>query len=53
VGECVHELLFVDDRVGQKNHIFTVFIRYSRQKNHQIHRHIWCTYMVLANPGRQ
>jgi len=36
-------------RVGQ-NHIYTVFIRYFWQGNHQIHGHIRCIYTVLANP---
>jgi hypothetical protein len=36
-------------RVGQ-NHIYTVFIRYFWQGNHQIYGHIRCIYTVLANP---
>jgi len=36
-------------RVGQ-NHIYTVYIRYFWQGNHQIFGHIRCIYMVLANP---
>jgi hypothetical protein len=37
-------------RVGQ-NHIYTVFIRYFWQGNHQIYGHIRCIYTVLANPN--
>jgi len=36
-------------RVGQK-HIYTVYIRYFWQGNHQIYGHIRCAYTVLANP---
>jgi hypothetical protein len=36
-------------RVGQ-NHIYTVYIRYFWQENHQIYGHIRCIYTVLANP---
>jgi hypothetical protein len=36
-------------RVGQ-NHIYTVYLRYFWQGNHQIYGHIRCIYMVLANP---
>ena len=41
-------------RVGQ-NHIYircmyTVYIRYFMQGNHQIYGHIRCIYTVLANP---
>jgi len=36
-------------RVGQ-NHIYTVYIRYFWQGNHQIYGHIRCIYTVLANP---
>jgi len=36
-------------RVGQ-NHIYTVYIRYFWQGNHQIYGHIQCIYTVLANP---
>ena len=36
-------------RVGQ-NHIYTVYIRYSWQGNHQIYGHIRCIYTVLADP---
>jgi len=36
-------------RVGQ-NHIYTVYIRYFRQGNHQIYGNIRCMYTVLANP---
>ena len=36
-------------RVGQ-NHIYTVFLRYFWQGNHQIYGHIRCIYTVLANP---
>ena len=32
-------------RVGQ-NHIYTVYIRYYWQGNHQIYGHIWCIYTV-------
>jgi len=35
-------------RVGQ-NHIYTVYIRYFWQGNHQIYGHIRCIYTVLAN----
>jgi hypothetical protein len=37
-------------RVGQ-NHIYTVYIRYFGQGNHQIYGHIRCVYTVLANPS--
>ena len=37
-------------RVGQ-NHIYTVYIRYIWQGNHQIYGHIRCIYTVLANPN--
>jgi hypothetical protein len=36
-------------RVGQ-NHIYTVYIRYFWQGNHQIYDYIRCIYTVLANP---
>jgi len=36
-------------RVGQ-NHIYTVYIRYFWQGNHQIYGHIRCIYTGLANP---
>ena len=36
-------------RVGQ-NHIYTVYIRYFWQGNHQIYGHIRCIYTILANP---
>jgi len=36
-------------RVGQ-NHIYTVYIRYYWQGNHEIYGHIRCIYTVLANP---
>jgi len=36
-------------RVGQ-NHIFTVYIQYSWQGNHQICGHNTCIYTALANP---
>jgi len=36
-------------RVGQ-NHIYTVFVRYFWQENHQIYGHIRCIYTVLAKP---
>jgi hypothetical protein len=36
-------------RVGQ-NHIYTVYIRYFWQGNHQIYGHIRCKHTVLANP---
>jgi len=36
-------------RVGQ-NHIYTVYIRYFWQENHQIYGHIRCIHTVLANP---
>jgi len=36
-------------RVGQ-NHIYTVYIRYFWQVNHQIYGHIRCVYTVMANP---
>ena len=41
--------VFIIYRVGQ-NHIFTVYIRYFWQGNHQIYGHIRCIYAVLANP---
>jgi len=37
-------------RVGQNN-IYTVYIQYVWQGNHQIYGHIRCIYMVLANPN--
>jgi len=37
-------------RVGQ-NHIYTVYIRYYWQGNHEIYGHIRCIYTVLANPN--
>jgi len=36
-------------RVGQ-NHIYTVYIRYFWQGNHQMYGYIRCIYTVLANP---
>ena len=36
-------------RVGQ-NHIYTVYIGYFWQENHQIYSHIRRIYTVLANP---
>ena len=36
-------------RVDQ-NHIYTVYIQYFWQGNHQIYGHIWCIYTVVANP---
>ena len=36
-------------KVGQ-NHIYTVYVRYIWQGNHQIYGHIRCIYTVLANP---
>ena len=36
-------------RVGQ-NRIYTVYIRYFWQRNHQIYGNIRCIYTVLANP---
>jgi len=36
-------------RVGQ-NHIYTVYIWYFWQGNHQIYGHIRCKHTVLANP---
>jgi len=36
-------------RVGQ-NHIYTVYMRYFWQGNHQIYGYIRCIYTVLANP---
>jgi len=36
-------------RVGQ-NHVYTVYIRYFWQGNHQIYGLIRCIYTVLANP---
>jgi hypothetical protein len=37
-------------RVGQ-NHIYTVYIRYFWQGNHQMYGRIRCIYTVLANPA--
>ena len=37
-------------RVGQ-NYIYTVYIRYFWQGNHQIYGHLRCIYTVLANPS--
>ena len=36
-------------RVGQ-NHIYTVYVRYFWQGNHQIYGHMRCIYTVLDNP---
>jgi len=36
-------------RVGQ-NHIYTLYIRYVWQGNHQIYGHIRCVNTILANP---
>jgi hypothetical protein len=36
--------------VGQ-NHIYTVYIRYFWQENHQIYGRIRCIYTILANPS--
>jgi hypothetical protein len=36
-------------RVGQ-NHVYTVYVRYFWQGNHQIYGYIWCIYTALANP---
>jgi len=36
-------------RMGQ-NHVYTVYIRYFWQGDHQVHGHIRCIYTVLANP---
>jgi len=36
--------------VGQ-NHIYTVYIWYFWQGNHQIYGHIRCVYTVLASPS--
>jgi len=41
--------IFHTSRVGQ-NHIYTVYIRYFWQRNHQIYGHLRCIYTVLANP---
>jgi len=41
--------LLLTSRVGQ-NHIYTVYIRYFWQENHQIYGHIRRIYTVLANP---
>jgi len=51
---CLQYLLGQDHltsicRVGQ-NHIYTVYIWYTWQGNHQIYGHIRCIYTVLANP---
>jgi hypothetical protein len=37
-------------RVG-RYHIYTVYIRYFWQGNHQIYGHMLCIYTVLANPS--
>ena len=51
--QCVYKLVrrcfLLMYRVGQ-NHIYTVYIRYFWQGNHQIYGHIRCIYTVLANP---
>ena len=39
-------------RVGQ-NHIYTVYIRYLWQGNHQIYGHIRCINTVLTNPTNE
>jgi hypothetical protein len=40
----------IKGRVGQ-NHLYTVYIRYFWQGNHQIYGNIRCIYTVLANPN--
>ena len=55
IGAWAHEnkakeWMSVKCRVGQ-NHIYTVYIRYFWQGNHQIYGHIRCIYTVLANPS--
>jgi hypothetical protein len=37
-------------RVGQNIYIYTVYIRFFWQENHQIYGHIRCIYTDLANP---
>jgi hypothetical protein len=44
-----HKMKLQISRVGQ-NHIYTVYIRYFWQGNHQIYGHLRCIYTVLANP---
>jgi len=36
-------------RVGQ-NHLYTVYIRYFWQGNHQLYGHIRCIHTVLSSP---
>ena len=43
---CLHMFF----RVGQ-NPMYTVYVRYFWQGNHQIYGHMRCIYMVLANPN--
>jgi hypothetical protein len=45
----VMHVLAIMIRVGH-NYIFTVYIRYFWQRNHQMYGHIRCIYTVLANP---
>ena len=40
-----------NSRVGQ-NHMYTVYIRYFWQGNHEMYGHIRCIYTVLANPKK-
>ena len=37
-------------RVGQ-NHIYTVYVRYFGQENHQLYGQMRCIYTVPANPS--
>jgi hypothetical protein len=48
--ELKHSYWPAEIRVGQ-NHIYTVYIRYFWQENHQLYGHIRCKYTVLANPS--
>jgi hypothetical protein len=43
--------LFLPSLALAQNHIYTVYIRYFLQGNHQIYGHIRCIYTVLANPN--
>jgi len=51
LGLYWHPLLHsIVDKAWGRTHIYTVYIRYFWQGNHQIYGHIRCIYTVLANP---
>jgi len=37
--------------IGRVGHIYTVYLWYLWQGNHQIYGHVRCIYAVLANPN--